>query len=123
MLICFGLASYCFMIKLPVPLRKIDTELHALFFFTASAFLNILFQTKKLTDHFLIFGMLFLFSTLIEFAQDFSNTLFRKRIHGNFDPTDLKFNLLGMSVFSLIWFSYFLNQKTINKTLIKNNNL
>jgi hypothetical protein len=111
LIIVFVIAIYCFLIKLPVPFRKIDTQLHALFFFTAAAFVNILFLVKDIKNHLLIFGMLFLFSALIEFAQEYSNTLFHKRIHGNFDPIDLKFNLLGLCFFSLLWLTYF----TINK--------
>lgn len=106
---------FCFMIKLPVPFRGIDTSLHALFFFLASAFINLLFGVKTIKTHLLIFGMLFLFGTLIEFAQEYSNTLVRKRIHGNFDPQDLKFNLMGLSFFSLIWFSYYIIGKLIRK--------
>ena len=63
----------------------------------------------------IIFGMLFLFSTLIEFAQEYSNTFVHKRIHGNFDPIDLKFNLLGLCFFSLLWFTYYTNHKIFNK--------
>ncbi len=106
--ICLGLSCYGFLIKLPVPFRSIDTELHALFFFIAAAFLNILFKVKKLNNHLLIFGMLFLFSTLIEFTQDYSNTLLHKKIHGNFDPNDLKYNLIGITIFSMFWFMYYL---------------
>ncbi len=39
----FVAAVIGFLIKLPVPIRKIDLELHALFFFAAAAFLNLLF--------------------------------------------------------------------------------
>ncbi len=105
-ILCFGIAIYGFMIKLPVPFRKIDTELHCLFFFFASAFLNILFKVKRLNNHLMIFGMLFLFSTLIEFAQEYSNQFFTKRIHGNFDKEDLKYNLLGLCCFSALWIIY-----------------
>lgn len=102
--ICFGLACFGFLIKLPLPLRKIDTELHALFFFMAAAFLNILYRINKLNGHLLIFGMLFLFGALIEFAQEYSNKLVHKKIHGNFDPQDVKYNLLGLTLFSVSWF-------------------
>lgn len=105
-LICLSISIYCFMIKLPVPLRKMDTELHALFFFSASAFLNIVFLVRKLNNHLMIFGMLFLFSVLIEFSQEYSNSIFKRRIHGNFDPNDLKYNLLGLCCFSLLWLTY-----------------
>ena len=121
LIIVFFISIYCFLIKLPVPFRKIDTQIHALFFFTAAAFVNILFLVKDIKSHLLIFGMLFLFSSLIEFAQEYSNTLVHKRIHGNFDPNDLKFNLLGLCLFSLLWFAYFM-YNTITKYFKKNKN-
>lgn len=111
--VCFAIACYCFLIKLPVPLRKIDTELHALFFFLAAAFLNVLFQVRKLNNHLLIFGMLFLFGALIEFAQEYSNSFFPRRIHGNFDPEDLKHNLLGLFSFSLLWFAFIIVSRIV----------
>ncbi len=108
--ICFGLAVYCFMIKLPVPFRKIDKECHALFFFSAAAFLNVLLQIRKPGQHFLVFCILFLFGVLIEFSQDYSNQFFRKRIHGNFDPLDLKYNTTGASLFSVLWCGWYVMQ-------------
>lgn len=104
----FGIALYCFMIKLPVPLRKIDTELHALFFFSAAAFLNLMFCVKQINNHLMIFGLLLTASVLIEFAQEYSNSLVTKRIHGNFDPIDIKYNLFGLIAFSVLWFTYYL---------------
>lgn len=118
---CFTIAVFCFMIKLPKPLRKIDTELHALFFFSASVFLNILFCVKKLNTHFLIFGMLFLFGALIEFTQDYSNIIFKKRIHGKFDPVDLIHDLAGIGSFTLIWFIYFIYQNNKRRSKELNN--
>ena len=108
LIVCFGLSCYGFLLKLPAPFRKIDSELHALFFFVAAAFLNILFRIKKTYNHFFIFGMLFLFGAFIEFAQDYSNKIWHEKIHGNFDPQDLKYNLFGLLVFSLFWFTYYL---------------
>lgn len=102
------IALYCFMIKLPVPLRKIDTELHALFFFSAAAFFNLMFCVKEINNHLMIFGLLFTTSILIEFAQEYSNSLVTKRIHGNFDPIDIKYNLFGLVIFSMLWFTYYI---------------
>jgi len=104
----FGISCYGFLIKLPVSLRNFDTELHAIYFFIAAAFLNILFRVNKLDTHFLIFGMLFLFSALIEFTQEYSNELLNKKIHGKFDPVDLKYNLIGLTVFTMFWLMYYL---------------
>ncbi|MBS1763998.1 MAG: hypothetical protein JSS90_03400 [Bacteroidetes bacterium] len=122
--ICFAISCCGFLIKLPVPFRDIDTELHALFFFMAAAFLNILFKVKKLNNHLMIFGMLLLFGTLIEFAQDYSNKLLHKTIHGKFDPNDLKYNLIGMTIFSIFWFAYYYktrSQEIIEQTDSKKN--
>jgi len=95
-----------FMIKLPSAFRHIDKELHAAFYFTAAAFLNFLFAKKKLVRHLAIFFTLFLFSMGVEYAQEYSNRFFRKRIHGRFDPEDLQWNLKGLIAFSVLWFVY-----------------
>jgi len=113
--VCFGLSCFGFLIKLPGPLRGMDTELHALFFFLAAAFFNILFGVRKLETHFLIVGMLFLFGALIEFSQEYSNKLVGKRIHGRFDPEDLKCNLIGLAVFSAFWLFYFIIKLVFKK--------
>ncbi len=121
LLMFFSIVIFCFMIKLPVLLRKIDLELHAIFYFIASLFLNVLFKVKKINTHLLIFGMLLLFSVLIEFAQEYSNILLNKRIHGRFDPNDIKFNLLGLFSFSTLWFCYLLAIKIKNNIHTKTN--
>jgi hypothetical protein len=92
-----------FMIKLPSSFRHIDKELHALFYFSAAAFLNILFTNKNIINHFLIFLLLFLFGVIIEYAQEYSNALFHIKIHGRFDLEDVQANLKGLILFSLIW--------------------
>ncbi|MGR7813937.1 SHOCT domain-containing protein [Lacinutrix undariae] len=97
-----------FMVKLPVPFRKMDQELHALFYFFAAAFINVFFGDKKLVTHLAIFGMLLFFSVLIEFVQQYSNIFFNKRIHGRFDPQDLKYNIFGLVGFSFFWMFYYL---------------
>lgn len=113
-----------FMVKLPVPFRKIDQELHALFYFFAAAFMNIFFGNKKLVTHLAIFGMLLFFSVLIEFVQEYSNIFFNKRIHGRFDPQDLKYNIFGLLGFSFFWMFYYLislsnsDTKTIGNTQV-----
>lgn len=96
--------SICgFMIKLPLQLRGIDLELHALFYFAASAFLNLLFKVKDFKTHMLIFGLLVTAGVGIEFAQEYSNHLFNKRIHGNFDKVDVLYNLIGLVAFTGFW--------------------
>lgn len=118
--VCFSGAVYGFMIKLPVPFRTIDLELHALFYFVASVLLNIIFKAKDLKTHLLIFGLLVTFGVSIEFAQEYSNYFFNKRIHGNFDKHDIKYNLLGLTCFSSLWLAYktitFLINKYVSRT-------
>ena len=100
---CFALAVIGFMIKLPASFRHIDKELHATFYFFASAVLTILFAGTNLFRHVIIFISLYLFGMAIEWAQAYSNRFFRKRIHGRFDPEDVEWNLKGLIAFSLLW--------------------
>ena len=103
---CFAVAIVGFMIKLPSGFRHIDKELHAIFYFLAAAFLNIMFANTKLLRHVLIFIVLYLFGLVIEYAQEYSNKFFRTRIHGRFDPEDIESNLKGLIAFSAIWVLY-----------------
>jgi hypothetical protein len=95
-----------FMVKLPSGFRHFDKELHAAFYFLAAGFLNILFTNGKLTRHMLIFVMLFVFSVSIEYAQEYSNKFFHVRIHGRYDPEDVKYNLRGLIAYSVLWVLY-----------------
>jgi hypothetical protein len=81
-----------FMVKLPLPFRGIGFELHAAFYFLASIFLFILFPKKHVL---ILFGLIF-FGIMIEVMQHASNYVLEKRIHGNFDPLDVKYNLMGI---------------------------
>ena len=81
-----------FMVKLPTPFRGIGFELHAAFYFCASIFLLILFPKRHIV---ILFGLVF-FGIMIEVMQHVSNFILEKRIHGNFDPEDVKYNLLGV---------------------------
>ncbi|RYZ31091.1 MAG: hypothetical protein EOO10_00345 [Chitinophagaceae bacterium] len=105
-LLCFAVAIVGFMVKLPSVFRHVDKELHAVFYFFAAAFLNVLFAKGKLVRHVLIFVSLYLFSMAIEYGQAYSNKFFRSRIHGRFDPEDLEWNLKGLIAFSLLWFVF-----------------
>ena len=102
----FIVAVICFMIKLPAGFKHIDKELHAAFYFLAAAFLNFLFANKKIGIHLLIFVVLFLFGILIEYAQEYSNKILHVKIHGRFDPEDVKSNLKGLVAFSICWMVY-----------------
>jgi hypothetical protein len=55
-------------------------------------FLLILFPKKHIL---ILFGLIF-FGIMIEVMQDASNYVLEKRIHGDFDPLDVKYNLKGI---------------------------
>jgi hypothetical protein len=95
-----------FMVKLPSVFRHYDKELHSLFYFLAAAFLNVLFAKKRFTRHILIFAFLYLLGMSIEYAQEYSNQFFRKRIHGRYDKEDILSNLKGLIAFSVLWIVY-----------------
>jgi len=89
--------------KLPSAFRHIDKQLHFLFYFLAAAFLNILFQIRNPLKHIMASVFLYLFGLGIEFAQENYNKVFHVRIHGRFDPEDVKANLHGLIAFSILW--------------------
>lgn len=99
-------ATIGFMIKLPATFRHIDKEMHAAFYFLAAGFLNVLFTDRKLPRHIIIVIALFLFGVAIEFAQEYSNTLFHVRIHGRYDIEDVKSNSKGLIAYSMLWCIY-----------------
>lgn len=115
----FTAAIIGFMIKLPVLFRHHDKEMHALFYFLAAAFLNILFAQRRLIPHLIIFILLYLFGMGIEYAQEYSNHYFRSKIHGRYDPEDMLWNTRGLVAFSILWCLYagtvFLFKQTGNK--------
>jgi hypothetical protein len=113
--ICFVLSVLGFMVKLPAVFRHHDKELHAAFYFLAAGFLNVLFTDGKLARHLLIFAILYFFSISIEYTQEYSNKFFHARIHGRYDPEDVKYNLRGLIAFSMIWVPYRLALFVYNK--------
>jgi hypothetical protein len=102
-LFVISLSAIGFMIKLPPGFRQIDKELHAAFYFLAAAFINLLFANKNVIRHIAISVSLYCFGVAIEFAQEYSNKFFRKRIHGRFDIEDVQANLKGLVYFSIFW--------------------
>lgn len=104
--VAFVVAVVGFMVRLPSTFSHNDKELHSLFYFLAAAFLNILLAKRKLLIHAFIFGCLYAFGVAIEYAQEYSNTLLHKKIHGNADPEDMHANLLGLIAFSAVWLCY-----------------
>ena len=97
-----------FMIRLPGVFRHHDREMHAAYYFIAAAFFTLLFAGKNFWIHLLIIAMLAAFGMAIEYAQEYSNQLVHRRIHGRFDPEDVKYNIMGLIAFSSIWILYLL---------------
>lgn len=104
--VAFAAAIVGFMVRLPSAFSHADKEMHSLFYFLAAAFLNILFAKRKLLVHAIIFVVLYAFGAAIEYAQQYSNTLLHKKIHGNADPEDIHANLQGLIAFSALWIAY-----------------
>lgn len=102
-LLCISLSVIGFMVKLPSSFRHIDKELHSLFYFSAAAFINLFFANKNIIKHVVIFISLYLFGVAIEFAQEYSNRFFHRRIHGRYDIEDVEANLKGLVIFSIFW--------------------
>lgn len=92
-----------FMVKLPRIFHQMDKELHALFYCCCFLFCCLLYPKRW----FSILLALTFFGFAIEWAQDFSNKisirLVGKRIHGRFDPEDIKYNLIGLFIGLLIF--------------------
>jgi hypothetical protein len=102
----FTAAIAGFMLRLPSVFSHSDKEMHSLFYFLAAAFLNMLFVKRNLLIHAFIFGFLYAFGVVIEYAQQYSNTYLHKKIHGNADPEDMYANLQGLMAFSALWLCY-----------------
>ena len=106
--VAFVIAIAGFMLRLPAMFSGRDREMHTFFYFLAAAFLNILFAKRNIFVHALIFVVLYCFGVAIEYAQEYSNTLLHRKIHGNADPEDMHANLIGIAAFSAIWLLYVL---------------
>lgn len=106
-----------FMLKLPRVFRNYDKELHFLFYFYASFIISIFYVKKKLTNFFISIFSLLIFGIFIEYFQEYSNSFFKKRIHGRFDIEDIKYNILGLILFNSLWF---MNYIIIKLKFIKN---
>ena len=96
--ICFLVAAFGFLIKIPGPLRGHDKLLHISSYFIAAAFLNYLFKKR----HLVIFIVLFLFGALIEYLQQAANKITHSHIHGRFDIEDIYANTKGLLLYSFV---------------------
>ena len=103
---CLAFSVVGFMIRLPSGFSHIDKELHTAFYFAAAAFLSLLFANRNIIRYTVIFISLYCFGVAIEYAQEYSNKLFHKRIHGRYDVEDIQANLKGLVAFSICWIVY-----------------
>jgi hypothetical protein len=108
------LSFFGFIIKLPAVFRHHDRELHFLFYLLTAIFLYMIFGKNRISNHIVIFLLLVIFGIGIEVMQELSNHLSPKKIHGNFDPKDVFYNLLGLIVASFFWGISLTAQKVIN---------
>lgn len=92
---CLVCSLIGFMIKLPRVFRGNDRFLHTVFYFLAAGFIHILFPRRLPV----ILICLVLFGVAIEYLQEYSNKLLRRRIHGRFDPEDIRANLWGLAAY------------------------
>lgn len=98
-----------FMVKLPKIFGNYDKQLHFLFYFYASFMVCYFYANYKIINFLIIISCLIFFGFFIEYSQEYSNRFFRKRIHGSFDIQDIKYNVMGISLYSSIWIgNYFL---------------
>ncbi len=98
-----------FMVKLPKVFGNYDKQLHFLFYFYASFIGCCFYANNKKINFLVIISCLLFFGFFIEYLQEYSNRFFKKRIHGSFDIQDIKYNFLGISLYSSIWIcNYFL---------------
>ncbi len=51
------------------------------------------------------------FGVGIEMAQEASNHFFSKKIHGNFDLQDIKYNILGIGIYSSLFIANYIYLK------------
>lgn len=107
LILFFALCSIIgFMVKLPRVFHHYDKFLHALFYFSATLIVALLYPKRLL---FSISGLI-LFGVIIEFAQEYSNKIsyriIGKAIHGRFDFEDVKFNIIGIFL-GILFFQIF----------------
>ena len=106
-IIAFAIISYTgFMLKLPSVFAGYDKELHYAFYFFASAFLSVVLYKKSSLAYLFTIGALLMFGVFIEATQEISNDIVGKRIHGNFDREDLRYNFLGVMTYLIFWSHY-----------------
>lgn len=111
LIILITLSIAGFMVKLPSVFAGLDKELHFAFYFFASAFLSVILVKRSSLTYLACILLLFSFGVFIECAQEISNDIIGKRIHGKFDPEDIKYNTFGIFSYLFLWAHY----KLLNK--------
>jgi hypothetical protein len=95
-----------FMVRLPNIFHQMDKELHAIFYAGSFFLLCMLYPNRW----FGILVLLGLFGLAIEHAQEYSNKislrLIGKRIHGRFDPEDIRYNIIGLGIGLALFSAY-----------------
>ena len=95
-----------FMMTLPKVFRYYNNELHAVFYLGATVVTSFLFPKRC---GILSVG-LFTFGLFIEKAQEYSKRIrlpyLGRVVHGNFDPEDVQYNLIGIILGLLVFHSY-----------------
>jgi ABC-type sulfate transport system permease component len=109
------LSFFGFMLKLPSVFRHHDRELHFLFYLLTAIFFNLILGKEKLAYLVTIFFSLLIFGIGIEVLQELSNHISTKKIHGNFDPVDVFYNILGLIVATLFWGVSLMVKKILTK--------
>lgn len=99
----------------PSLFRNHESELHFLFYFVAALFFNLIYAQQNIKNHFVIFIVLLCFGIGIEFFKELSNKVLNRRIHGNFGPVDVLFNVFGLISSSLVWFAYLVTNTFISR--------
>jgi hypothetical protein len=100
-----------FMLKLPKIFVGFDKELHFAFYFFASAFLSVVLFKRSSFSYLFAICVLFMFGVFIEATQEISNDIIGRKIHGNFDREDIKYNFFGVITYIFFWLHY----KLLNK--------
>lgn len=114
-IILISISIIGFMVKLPAVFRHHDRELHFLFYLLTALFLYLNFGKSRLINYVIIFILLLIFGIGIEAMQELSNQIVNKKIHGNFDPLDVLFNVFGLFVATLFWAVSYIVKMIINK--------
>ena len=100
-ILLFGCSVIGFMVRLPRALHHYDKQLHALYYFGAMIVISALYPKRW----YIVAVCLFIFGVTIEFLQEYSNKLIGKKIHGNFDILDIKYNTIGIVIGTLCFYT------------------